>query len=59
MGRLTFEDEPRTGRPSTEVTPELIEAVSWEVVKDPHITYLQSEETLKISSPAINTIVHL
>ena len=38
MGRPSFEDEPRTGRPNTEVTNEIIEAVGWEVVENPELT---------------------
>ena len=58
MGRASFKDEPRTGRPKEEVTSEMIEAGDREVVTNPHVTLKQLEEALNISSPAVYSILH-
>ncbi|KAI6654402.1 Histone-lysine N-methyltransferase SETMAR [Oopsacas minuta] len=58
MGKASFEDEPLSGRPNKEVISEMVGAVDSEVFANPHNTYKQLEETLKISSAAINSILH-
>jgi transposase len=57
-GRDHFEDEPRTGRPRSAVTPENIEAVRQLVNVDPHITYQEIEDALDIGSAATQSILH-
>ncbi|CAM2728849.1 unnamed protein product [Rotaria socialis] len=57
-GRDQFEDEPRTGRPKTAVTPENIEAVRELVDIDPHITCQQIADTLQIGSAPTEIILH-
>lgn len=57
-GKNSFEDDPRSGRPSTSVTDENIDAVR-ELVKDNRrITYKEIEATLGIGSSAVRTILH-
>ncbi|TND00015.1 MAG: mariner transposase [Bacteroidetes bacterium] len=57
-GRKSCEDDPRSGRPSTSVTDENIDAVR-ELVKDNRrITYKEIKATLGISSSAVRTILH-
>jgi len=57
-GRDHFEDEPRSGRPRTAVTPENIEAVRQLVNIDPHITNQEIDDTSQIRSAAIKSILH-
>ena len=53
-----FEDEPRTGRARSAVTPENTEAVRQLINVDPHITYQQMQDTLQIRSAATESILH-
>ena len=56
--RTSLQDEPRSGRPSTAVTPENIATVESLIKEDSRITYEQFAETLDIGKVAINTILH-
>ncbi|CAF4782647.1 unnamed protein product, partial [Rotaria sp. Silwood2] len=49
---------PRSGRPSTSVNEQTIDAVRKIIEDDPHSTYQQIENILGISSTAINSIIH-
>ncbi|KAI6661513.1 hypothetical protein LOD99_13386 [Oopsacas minuta] len=57
-GRTSLQDEARSGRPSTAVTPETIAAAETLIREDSRINYEQFAETLKIGKAAINTILH-
>lgn len=57
-GRVNLEDEARSGRPRTAVTEENVVAVKNLIKEDPHITYCEIEEVLKIASTSVNTILH-
>ncbi|CAF4698883.1 unnamed protein product, partial [Rotaria sp. Silwood2] len=52
------QDAPRSGRPSTSVNEQTIDAVRKRIEDDPHSTYQQIENILGISSTAINPIIH-
>ncbi|KAI6646177.1 hypothetical protein LOD99_9384 [Oopsacas minuta] len=56
--RTSLQDEARSGRPSTAVTPETIAAAETLIREDSRINYEQFAETLKIGKAAINTILH-
>ncbi|CAF4691963.1 unnamed protein product, partial [Rotaria sp. Silwood2] len=51
-------DAPRSGRPSTSVNEQTVDAVRKIIEDDPHSTYQQIENILGISSTAINSIIH-
>jgi histone-lysine N-methyltransferase SETMAR len=57
-GKLDVSDAPRSGRPRTAVSDEMIDAVRLLIEDDPHTTYQQIECSLEISSPAICSILH-
>ncbi|CAF3218993.1 unnamed protein product [Rotaria sp. Silwood2] len=52
------QDAPRSGRPSTSVNEQTIDAVRKIIEDDPRSTYQQIENILGISSTAINSIIH-
>ena len=52
------QDVPHSGRPSTSVTEQTIDAVRKILEDDPHSMYHQVEAILDISSTAINSITH-
>ncbi|CAF1403876.1 unnamed protein product [Rotaria sp. Silwood1] len=56
--KFSVQDAPRSGRPSTSVTQQTIDAVRTIIEGDPHSTYQQIETILGISSTAINSIIH-
>ncbi|KAI6647855.1 Histone-lysine N-methyltransferase SETMAR-like [Oopsacas minuta] len=56
--RMSLQDEARSGRLSTAVTPETIAAAETLIREDSRINYEQFAETLKIGKAAINTILH-
>ena len=56
--RTSLQDEPRSERPSTAVTPENIATVESLIKEDSRITYEQCAETLDIGKAVINTILH-
>ena len=56
--RTSIQDEPRSGRPSTAVTPDNIATVESLIKEDSRITYEQFAKTLDIGKAAINTILH-
>ncbi|CAF4076146.1 unnamed protein product [Rotaria sp. Silwood2] len=55
---FSVQDAPRSGRPSTSVNEQTIDAVRKRIEDDPHSTYQQIENILGISSTAINSIIH-
>lgn len=57
-GIFSLNDDERNGRPATSVTEENVLAVKKIIKEDPKVTYKQIEEVVKISSPAINEILH-
>ncbi|CAF3411015.1 unnamed protein product [Rotaria socialis] len=57
-GRDPFEDEPPAGRPRSVVSPGNIEAVRRLVNVDPHITYQEIRDILRIGSAATQSILH-
>ena len=57
-GKLDVSDSPRSGRPRTAVTDEMIDAVRLMIDDDPHVTYQQIDFSLGINSPAIYSILH-
>ena len=58
-GRTIFEDEERSGRPSTAVTEDNIEAVEKMVREDAHVTYKDIEASLRIGSGSVAKILHI
>ncbi len=55
---LSVEDAARSSHPKTFVTEQTIDVVRTIIENDPHSTYKQIEDILRISSPAINSIIH-
>lgn len=58
MGRTSFDDLPRSGRPTDVTTEENVVAVRDLITKDPRITLNQMSEVLKISGERIHNILH-
>ncbi|KAJ4451706.1 hypothetical protein ANN_03176 [Periplaneta americana] len=56
-GKETIEDEPRSGRPSTSRTPEIIEKVRQMPAQDRRLTLRSIAEELDISKDTVQTIV--
>ena len=56
--KISFQDAPRSGRPSTSIADQTIDAVRKIIEDDPHTTYQQIEAILGISSTPINSIIH-
>ncbi|KAJ4435152.1 hypothetical protein ANN_23728 [Periplaneta americana] len=56
-GKETIEDEPRSGRPSTSRTPEMIEKVRQMLAQDRRLTLRLIAEELDISKDTVHTIV--
>ena len=56
--KFSVQDAPRSGRPSTSVTEQTINAVRKIIEDNPHSTYQQIEAILGISFTAINSIIH-
>ena len=56
--RPSLEDEHRSGRPATAVTPENVLATRKLIEEDPRITKAEIETTVGIGSAATNTILH-
>ena len=56
--KLDVSDSPRSGRPRTTITDEMIDAVRLMIGNDPHATYQQIDFSLGINSPAIYSILH-
>ena len=52
--KFSVEDAPRSGRSSTPVTEQTIDAVRKIIEDDPHSTYQQIQAILGISSTIIN-----
>ena len=57
-GKETTEDEPRSGRPSTSRTPEIIEKVQQMLAQDRQQTLRLIAEELSISTDTAHTIIH-
>ena len=57
-GKLDVSDSPRSERPRTALTDEMIDADRLMIDDDPHVTYQQIEFSLGINSPAIYSILH-
>ena len=55
---MSVQHAPRSGRLSTSLTEQTIDAVRKIIEDDPHSTYQQIEAILDISSKAINSIIH-
>ncbi|CAF0990645.1 unnamed protein product, partial [Didymodactylos carnosus] len=55
---FSVEDAVRSGRPRTAVNEETIDAVTAIIEDDPHSTYEPIEDTLGITSPSINSVIH-
>jgi len=49
LGRTSFEDDPREGRPKSATTPEIIEQVHDMVLDDRRINVLEISETIGVS----------
>ncbi|XP_069670081.1 protein GVQW3-like isoform X7 [Periplaneta americana] len=56
-GKETIEDEPRSGRPSTSRTPEMIAKVRQMLAQDRRLTLRLIAEELDISKDTVHTIV--
>ena len=56
--RTPLQDEPRSGRPSTAVTPYNVATVESLIREDSRITFEQIAEILYIGKGAINTMLH-
>ena len=56
-GKETTEDEPRSGRPSTSRTPDMIERVRQMLAQDRRVTLQLMAEELGISKDTVHTIV--
>lgn len=57
--RTSVKDDPRSGRPSTSVTQEMIEKVEKIVLNDRRVTVRFIAEELKISSGSVHSILPL
>ena len=57
-GRTSVEDEPRSGRPKSATTPEIIEQVFDIVCKDPSLTKREIADTIGISDERVLYILH-
>lgn len=57
-GRQSLEDEPRSGRPSTAVNPDLIETVEKLIKEDRRIKVAQVATLTGVSIGSIETIIH-
>ena len=57
-GRESFEDDPRSGRPSTSRTEENIAAVRRMIHEDRHTTIALISDELGLSIGSIHTIIH-
>jgi [histone H3]-lysine36 N-dimethyltransferase SETMAR len=57
-GRHTVEDLPRSGRPVSAITNEIIHNVEQAVVEDAHITTEEVAEECGISAGTVHTILH-
>ena len=53
--KFSVEDAPRSGRPSTSLTEQTIDAVRKLIEDGPHSTYQQIETILGINSTTINS----
>ena len=56
--KFSVQDAPCSGRPSTSVTKQTIDAVRKIIEDDSHSMYQQIEIILGISSTTINSIIH-
>ena len=56
--RFSVQDTSRSGRSSTSVAEQTIDAVRERIEDNPHSTYQQIEAILGVSSPIINSIIH-
>ena len=56
-GKETTEDEPRSGRPSTSRTPDMIERVRQMLAQDRRMNLRLMAEELGISKDTVHTIV--
>ena len=57
-GRKSTEDEPRSGRPTSSVTQETIDAVRQIIEEDPHATYQHLQQMVGVASGTVKTILH-
>ena len=56
--KFSIQDAPHSGRPSTSVTKQIIDALRKIIEDNPHSTYQQIEVILGISSTPINSTIH-
>lgn len=56
-GRTSVKDDPRSGRPSTSVTQEMVDKVEKIVLYDRRVTVRFIAEELKISSGSVHSIL--
>ena len=57
-GKESFEDDPRSGRPSTSASPENIAIVHKLVMENRQITLYELQEAIGISYGSIHNILH-
>ena len=57
-GQFDLEDRPRSGRPSSAVTEENIDAVRKLLDADRRVSYTVIQQTLGIHAPTVHTILH-
>ncbi|CAH2016793.1 unnamed protein product [Acanthoscelides obtectus] len=57
-GRVSFSDDPMVGAPKTAVTQDNVDAVRKLIIEDRHVTYRETEASLKISNTSIQKILH-
>ena len=57
-GRESLDDEARSGRPPSAVTPETISALEAMIMEDRRITIVQMSKALDISVGSVETIIH-
>ena len=57
-GKMEIEDQPRSGRPVTEITPDNIDLVQRVLEEDPHSTYDDIEAETELSRGTIQRIIN-
>lgn len=57
-GNMEIEDNPRSGRPVSKITPENIQLVQSLIQEDPHCTYDDIQADTELSRGTINRIIH-
>lgn len=57
-GRDSLEDDPRSGRPSTAVTEDIVDRVRVLVQEDPHVTIAVLSQEVGVSEGSVHSILH-